>query len=99
MADAAAKLRFVLDEIVLPNELTVGEALAAGGDDWVVDEVLRPAFEVNDDGLPCYSLIYNELARGQAKSSYAAAIALAEAVLEESTVGIVEPDESPPPTV
>ena len=37
---AAAKLRFVREEIVLPEGRTVGEALAAGRDPWIEEEVL-----------------------------------------------------------
>jgi hypothetical protein len=83
--DAAGKIRFVLQQIVLPNGQAVGEALASGRDLWVVEELLGPAFATRDDGMPRLSLVYSELGRGSWKSGGAAAIALAEAVLEPGT--------------
>ena len=85
MADTAAKLRFVREEIVLPDGRTVGDALARGGDDWIVDELLAPAFAVDGEGLPLHALVYEELARGHWKSGGAGVIALTEAILEPGT--------------
>ena len=60
MVAADAKTRFVREQIVLPDGRTVGEAL--GRDRWIEDDLLGPAFAVNEEGLPRYSLIDNELA-------------------------------------
>jgi phage terminase large subunit-like protein len=83
MVDPAAKVRFVEEQILLPDGRTVGAA--CHGDPWIVDELLAPAFALNDQGLPRFTLIHNELARGQWKSGGAAAIAVTEAVLEPCT--------------
>ena len=87
MVDSAAKVRFVLEQIVLPDGRTVGEATSA--DPWIVEELLGPAFAVNDAGLPVFALVDFELARGQWKSGGAAAIALTEAVLEPGTEVVI----------
>jgi hypothetical protein len=85
MADAAGKLQFVRDEIVLPSGATVGQALASGRDPWVEEQLLGPAFATGGDGLPRFALVYEELPRGCWKSGGAGGIALAEAVLEPGT--------------
>jgi hypothetical protein len=83
MTTPAGKLAFVREEIVLPNGQTVGESLA--NDPWVEAELLRPAFAVNEKGLPRFPLLYLELARGQWKSGGTAGVAIAEALLEPGT--------------
>jgi phage terminase large subunit-like protein len=84
---ATDALRFVRDQIVLPTGVTVGQALAA--DPWIEREILKPVFARNDKNLPLHRLCYFELARGHAKSLYAAAIALCEALLHRSTDVII----------
>lgn len=76
------KIAFVLGECILPDGRRVGEAIVA--DPWIVDDLLTPAFAVEAD-KPKFALIYNELGRGSWKTGGAAAIALAEAVLEDGT--------------
>jgi len=80
---ASAELDFVKREIVLSDGRTVGEALE--GDGWIEEDLLGPVFERDDSELPRYRLIYAELPRGHWKSGGAAAIALAEAALNDST--------------
>jgi hypothetical protein len=82
---AAAKLRFVRDEIVLPHGRSVGEEIATGRDSWIEEEMLGPAFAVNEFGLPLFSLVYLELGRGSWKSGGSAAVACTEAILEPGT--------------
>jgi hypothetical protein len=81
------RLAFILDELRLQDGRTIRDA--AETDPWIVDELLRPVFQTDGDGLPLHRLIYNELARGHGKSLYAAAFALAEATLYPSTEVIV----------
>lgn len=80
-------LSFVRDQIRLVDGRTVAQAIEA--DPWIEEEILRPVFERDERGLPRYRLCYFELARGHAKSLYAAAIATAEARLHDSTDVII----------
>ena len=75
------ELRFVRDEIVLADGRRVGETLDA--DPWIEEDLLGPVFERDASGR--FRLVYDELPRGHAKSSYAGAIALAETFLHDST--------------
>jgi phage terminase large subunit-like protein len=76
-------LDFVKTEIVLADGRKVGAAL--GADPWIADDLLAPAFERDEAGLPQFRLFYAELPRGHWKSGGAAAIAVTEAVLESGT--------------
>lgn len=76
-------VRFIADQIALPDGRTVGRAMVA--DPWVDRDVLRPIFAVDADGLPLHRLVYDELPRGHWKSGAGAAVAVAEAILRPST--------------
>jgi hypothetical protein len=80
-------VRFVREQMVLPDGRKVGDALA--DDEWVERDLLRPVFARGRDGLPSHRLVYLELPRGHWKSGGAAAVALAEAILSASTDVVV----------
>jgi phage terminase large subunit-like protein len=75
-------IRFILDQIILPTGKRVGDVIDA--DLWIRDRVLRPVLDLDVDGLPRHQLAYLELPRGHAKSTYAAALAVAETMLFDS---------------
>lgn len=54
-------------------------------DPWVERDLLVPIFSTGEAGLPLFSLVDIEVARGHWKSGGAAAVAVAEAVLEPGT--------------
>ncbi len=63
-------------------------------DPWIQRDVLRPILARTSEGLPRHKLAYIELSRGHAKSSYAAAIATAEVMLNDSTdVAVIAADK------
>jgi len=68
----------VLRALTLPD----GEfwATAFERDPWMEADVLAPILVRNDDGTPLYRLIWIELARGHAKTSLVAGVALARAL-------------------
>src|SRR5207248_2106295 len=68
--DRDGRLGFVLDELRLQDGRTIREAAAA--DPWIVSELLKPVFQVDEEGLPLHRLVYDELGRGHGKSLYAA---------------------------
>jgi hypothetical protein len=84
---ASDALGFVKDEILLGDGRSVGEALP--DDPWIETEILEPVFRRRGDGSPAHRLVYAELPRGHAKSTYAAAVAVAEAVLHPGTEIII----------
>jgi len=88
-ADPAAdgRLAFVLNELRLQDGRTIGEASTR--DPWIVDNLLRPIFQVDADGLPSHPLCYFELARGHGKSQDGGGVALTEAFLYPGTEVVV----------
>lgn len=72
---------------MLSDGRRVGEALAA--DAWIEDDLLRPVFDRDVNGLPRHRLVYLEVPRGHWKSGGAAAVAIAEAFLGHSTDVVV----------
>ncbi|HWQ23892.1 MAG TPA: hypothetical protein VNK94_07300 [Gaiellaceae bacterium] len=80
-------VRFICEQIELADGRRVGDALAE--DPWIERDFLRPLFEQDAAGRPCYRLCYLELPRGHWKSGGAGAVALAEAVLYPSTDVVV----------
>ncbi len=80
-------LAFIRDQIVLPTGDRVGDVV--NDDPWIERDVLRPQFERDGDGLPRFPLVYIEVARGHWKTGGAAAVAIAEAVLHDSTDVVV----------
>jgi hypothetical protein len=81
------KTQFMLDELRIVDGRLLGEALVE--DEWAVREVFEPVFATTTAGLPLYKLVYNELARGQIKTTGGAGMALAETVLEPGTDVII----------
>jgi NAD(P)-dependent dehydrogenase (short-subunit alcohol dehydrogenase family) len=79
----SGELDFIKREIVLSDGRPVGEALA--DDEWIEEDLLAPVFERTADGRRRYGGVYVELPRGHWKSGGAAAIAVAEAVLNDGT--------------
>ncbi len=80
-------LAFIAHELTAATGDRFGALWAA--DPWITRDVLRPILARTPDGLPRHKLVYIELSRGHAKSSYAAAIATAEVVLNDSTDVVV----------
>ena len=81
------KERGIRDQVVLPTGQRGGDVV--GGDPWIERDLLRPVFERDADGLPRYRLAYIEVARGHWKTGGAGAVAVAEAVLHDSTDVVV----------
>jgi len=71
---------FRREQIRLPN----GKLLGDVEEDWQAEHIFAPLDERNGDG-PRYRLLYYELHRGAAKSSYLAAEALTTGILDEDT--------------
>ena len=61
----------------------VGDVL--GRDSWIEESVLKPTFRCGADGLPLHKVVYVEVARGHWKTGAGASIAVAEAMLQQST--------------
>jgi hypothetical protein len=80
---AERKLAFAREQLILADGRTVGDGIR--DDPWIEEEVLKPAFEQRQDGLPRKTLLVDELPRGHGKSTYGAGIALTEATLEAGT--------------
>ncbi len=78
MMNLNAALDFIQDEMTLPDGRRLREVLV--NDPWIVDDVLRPILAVGKDGLPQYPSAWIGLSRGSAKTFYAAAIAMTEAL-------------------
>jgi len=76
-------LDFIRSEIVLADGRKGGDG--RGADPWIAEDLLAPAFERDEAGLPRFRLFYAELPRGHWKSGGVAAIAVTEAVLESGT--------------
>ncbi len=84
-------MQFIAHELTAATGDRFGDLWAA--DPWIQRDVLRPILARTSDGLPRHKLAYIELSRGHAKSSYAAAIATAEVMLNDSTdVAIIAAD-------
>ncbi len=84
-------LSFIAHELTAATGQRFGELWAR--DPWITRDVLRPILARTSEGLPRHALVYVELSRGHAKSSYAAAIATAEVMLHDSTdVAVIAAD-------
>ncbi len=92
LAPESGPLAFIAHELTAATGQRFGELWAR--DPWITRDVLRPILARTSEGLPRHALVYVELSRGHAKSSYAAAIATAEVMLHDSTdVAVIAADK------